>query len=61
MTPSAHPPAPLPAPTAPTAPTAASVRLLRASLVAVWLGTAVVSAITHRTQGDALLRQAGLS
>eukprot|EP01034_Spumella_vulgaris_P002191 gene2191-2854_t len=58
MTPSAHRPAPLPTPTGPTA---SSVRLLRASLVAVWLGTAVVSAITHRTQGDALLRQAGLS
>ncbi len=58
MTPSVHRPAPLPTPTDPTAP---SVRLLRASLVAVWLGTAVVSAITHRTQGDALLRQAGLS
>ena len=29
--------------------------------MAVWLGTAVVSAITHRTQGDALLRQAGLT
>lgn len=41
--------------------TAPSVRLMRASLVAVWLGTAVVSAITHRTQGDALLRSAGLT
>ena len=41
--------------------TAPSVRLMHASLVAVWLGTAVVSAITHRTQGDALLRQAGLT
>ncbi|RLJ39014.1 DoxX-like family protein [Acidovorax sp. 106] len=55
MTPSVHPQAPLPTPTVP------AVRLLRASLVTVWLGTAVVSAITHRTQGDALLRQAGLS
>ncbi len=55
MTQPAHPPAPRPAPTGP------SIRLLRASLVAVWLGTAVVSAITHRTQGDALLRQAGLT
>lgn len=33
----------------------------RASLVTVWLGTAVVSALTHRTQGEALLRAAGLS
>jgi hypothetical protein len=41
--------------------TAVSARLLRASLVAVWLGTAVVSAITHRTQGEALLRSAGLT
>ena len=41
--------------------TAPSVRLMRASLVAVWLGTAVVSAITHRTQGEALLRSAGLT
>lgn len=41
--------------------TAPSVRLLRASLVVVWLGTAVVSAITHRTQGEALLRSAGLT
>ena len=40
---------------------ARTTALLRASLVAVWLGTAAVSAITHRTQGDALLRQAGLS
>ena len=55
MTQSVHRPAPLPAPTCP------SLRLLRTSLVAVWLGTAVVSAITHRTQGDALLRQAGLT
>ncbi|MFN4121110.1 DoxX-like family protein [Acidovorax sp.] len=38
-----------------------TARLLRTSLVAVWLGTAVVSAITHRTQGEALLRQAGLT
>lgn len=40
---------------------ARTTTLLRASLVAVWLGTAAVSAITHRTHGDALLRQAGLS
>lgn len=33
----------------------------RASLVTVWLGTAMVSALTHRTQGEALLRAAGLS
>lgn len=38
-----------------------ATRMLRASLVVVWLGTAVVSAMTHRTQGDALLRQAGLT
>ena len=55
MTQSVHRPAPLPAPTCP------SLRLLRTSLVAVWLGTAVVSAITHRTQGEALLRSAGLT
>lgn len=58
MTRHEHPTPPRPAPTAPTA---SSLRLLRASLVAVWLGTAVASAITHRTQGDALLRSAGLT
>lgn len=36
------------------------LHLLRRSLVAVWLGTAVVSAIGHRGASQALLEQAGL-
>ncbi len=36
------------------------IRLLRQSLVLVWLGTALVSAIEHQGQGRDLLLRAGL-
>lgn len=39
----------------------AATRPLRLSLVAVWLGTALVSAIEARGQGAALLRAAGIA
>lgn len=44
-----------------TRPIPSNDRWERASLVAVWLGTAVVSVLTRHTQGEALLRAAGLS
>ena len=40
--------------------TARDLAWLRCSLVAVWLGTAVASAIEHRGASQALLAQAGL-
>ena len=38
----------------------AAMRLMRISLVAVWLGTAVVSAIDYQSQGAALLASGGV-